>query len=263
MKKEVLKLFKQIGAIAIVTFHELIREKILWSSFLFGILCVGLAYAVSQLSFVESARIALSFGLTAVSIVGGLISVVMGASLIAKEVQNRTLYLVLTKSVWRWQLVLGRYLGLCGVLVLNTACMIFILFVVFLFLGGSFQIQFLQCLLLQLIELGILSSIACIFSAFTTPTLAAVFTLGIWVIGHAMEGFQIVVKKAEISGLLNGVLNILIQVLPDLTRFDVKAQIAHTLPLTWLYTMHTVFYGVSYIVFALVLSCFIFSKRDL
>jgi len=90
---------RQVFAISSVTFQELLREKILWSALLFAVLCVALSPAAAQLSFADQARIALDFGLTSVSIIGGLISVIMGSSLIAKEVHHRTLYLVLRKSV--------------------------------------------------------------------------------------------------------------------------------------------------------------------
>jgi cytochrome d ubiquinol oxidase subunit I len=85
MKKKLKIQAKQIEAISIVTFQELLREKVLWTSFMFSILCVGLAFAVSQLSFSEHARISLDFGLASVAFVGGVISVFMGSTLIAKH----------------------------------------------------------------------------------------------------------------------------------------------------------------------------------
>lgn len=262
MKDSFKRISKQIGAIGVITFHELLREKVLWSAFVFAILCVGLAYAASQLSFTENARIALDFGLTSISIVGGLISIIMGAGLISREVQNRTLYLVLTKSIWRWQFVVGRLAGLLGILAVNAAVMMIILLFVFLLIDGKPGVGLAQSFILQVVEFGVLASVACIFSAFSTATMSAIFSSGIWVIGHAMTDLRILVSKIE-SPVSRFFFEVLTGMLPDLTRFDIKAQVAHQMPVTWIYTVVSVGYGVLYIMFALVAACLIFRKRDL
>jgi len=255
-------MIRQIGAIGIVTFHELLREKVLWSSFVFALLSIGLAYSVSQLSFVDNARIALDFGLAAIAIIGGLLSVVMGATLIAKEVQNRTLYLVVTKAIWRWQFVIGRFLGLFGIITLNSLIMTVVFMAIYLIVGGKVEASILQCLLLLLVEFAVLASAACVFSALSTTTLAAIFTSGIWVIGHAMGDLKILSLKMEPEAI-RPVVQFIAKVLPDLTRFDIKAEVAHKLYVSWGSTIFSTAYGFAYIAFALTAACLIFQRRDL
>jgi ABC-type transport system involved in multi-copper enzyme maturation permease subunit len=262
MKAEFVRMARQVIAIATITFQELLREKVLWSAFIFAALCVGLAYAVSQLSFAENARIALNFGLTSISIVGGLISIIMGAGLVAREVQNRTLYLVLTKSIWRWQFVVGRLAGLLAVLSLNSAVMMIIMVIVFALMGGSVEFSLLKSFILQIVEFGVIASVACIFSVFSTATMAAIFSSGVWIIGHAMTDLKILISRVE-SPTSKSILSFIAGTLPDLTRFDIKAQVAHQIPVTWTYTMVSIVYGMAYIAFALVAACLIFRKRDL
>ncbi len=256
------RIARQIWAIASVTFHELLREKILWSAFVFAILCVGLAFAASQLSFADNARIALDFGLTAVAIIGGMISIIMGAALIAKEVQNRTLYLVLTKAIWRWQFVLGRFSGLLAILILNSVLMVMVLIVVVKITGGSVDSTLVKSLILQFTEFGMLAAMACIFSAFSTTTLAAIFASGIWVIGHAMTDLRMLSQKIE-PAAIRPILGAITRVLPDLTRFDIKIEVSHSLPVTWGFTGMSIAYGLAYMAFALVVTCLIFQRRDL
>lgn len=261
-KKEVTRIARQLFAIGNVTFFELTREKVLWSSFLFGIFCVGLAYAVAQVAFVDNGRIAVDFGLTSISLIGGLISIIMGSSLIAKEVQNRTLYLVLTKSIWRWQFVVGRYLGLVCILFLNALIMTFVVLAVSKAVGGELNSNVAKSLILQIAEFAVLAAIASIFSVFSTATLGAIFASGVWVMGHAMTDLKILSEKIE-PVMMRPVLGLIARLLPDLSRFDIKAEVAHHLPVTWGYTFVTVAYGASYICFALAVSCIIFSRRDL
>lgn len=256
------QLLRQTSAIGWLTFQELLREKVLWSSFLFAFVSIGLAYSVSQLSFTDNARIALDFGLASVSVVGNLISIIMGSNLIAREVQNRTLYLVLTKPVARWQFVIGRVAGLMGIIGLNAVLMIAVVMGVIATVGGSLNPDFFKSLLLQLIEFGVLASLACIFSAFSTATMAAIMTSGFWVIGHAMGDVRVLSRKIE-PAFMQPVLDLVSRVLPDLTRFDVKAEISHQLPVLWSYTASSALYGLAYIVFALVVACVVFHGRDL
>ena len=260
--REALGISRQIWAISSVTFHELLREKILWSAFVFAVLCVGLAFAASQLAFADNARVALDFGLTSVSIIGGMISIIMGAALIAKEVQNRTLYLVLTKAIWRWQFVLGRFMGLLAILILNSLLMTAVVIVVVKMAGGSLDSSFAKSIILQIVEFGVLAAMASIFSAFSTSTLAAIFASGIWVIGHAMTDLRLLSQKIE-PPTMRPVLGAITSILPDLTRFDIKAEVSHNLPVTWTFTGVSVAYGIAYILFALVVSCLIFQRRDL
>jgi ABC-type transport system involved in multi-copper enzyme maturation permease subunit len=262
MKKKFKVQTKQIQAISIVTFQELLREKVLWTSFMFSILCVGLAFAVSQLSFSEHARISLDFGLASVAFVGGVISVFMGSTLIAKEVQSRTLYSIITKSIWRWQFVVGRWFGLMGIIMMNAVIMTGIFMAVFFFLGGRFHIGLIQALLLLIFEFGVLASIACVFSAFSTATLSIIFTSGIWILGHAVPEIKLVAEKIE-PAFLKPFLIIVSNLIPDLTRFDIKAQVSHVLPVFWSYVLLNSLYGLVYIIFSLVVSCFIFEQRDL
>lgn len=252
----------QIFAIANVSFKELLREKILWGALVFAFLCVGLAYGVSQLSFAENARIAITFGLTSVSIVGGLLSIIMGSALIAQEVNRRTIYLLLSKAIWRWQFVVGRLGGLLGILAVNAIIMTGIAVAIFLFLGGKWDGLILKSLFLQIVEFAILASIAGVFSSFSSIPLAAIVTSGIWIIGHAVTDFRLITTKIE-PVLLRRALEVVSYALPDLTRFDVKAQVAHQLPVAWSYVALSGLYGVSYVLFAVVLACLIFSWREL
>ncbi len=253
---------RQITAIGKVTFQELLREKILWSSFVFGLFSVVLAYFVSRLSFAENARLALDFGLTAISLIGGLIAVIMGATLIAKEVQSRTHYTVLTKPVHRWQFVIGRVTGLFGVLAVNATLMTLILVVVFSLSHGRLTLQIGQSLILQVVEFAVLATVACVFSTFTTSTLAAVFATGIWVCGHAMEDIRILSNKIE-PYAIRPVLKAIVAIFPDLSRFDIKAEVSHMIPVSATTFSLSLSYGVLYALFMLAAACFLFSRREL
>lgn len=252
----------QIGAISKVTFHELLREKILWSSMAFGILAVILSVVVSRLSYTDNARLALDFGMTSIAIVGAIIAIMMGSSLVAKELQHRTHFIVLTKPVFRWQFIVGRWLGLIEVITLNSAIMFLIMLSIFWQFDGKFTFDLFQCLVLILVEFGVLAAVASIFSTFTTTTLSAIITIGIWISGHAMENLKIMARKVD-QEWLQYVLAGVTETLPDLTRFDIKMSVSHMIPVSFSMVSASFVYGIAYMFFALLVSCIIFSNKEL
>lgn len=255
-------ILNQISAISKVTFHELLREKILWSSMAFGILAVVLAVIVSQLSYTDNARITIDFGMTSIAIIGAFIAIIMGSGLISKELQHRTHFIVLTKPVFRWQYIVGRWAGLFEVIALNSVIMFSIMVIIFAVYGGKVSFDLFKCLLLILIEFGVLSAISSIFSTFTTTILASIITVGIWIIGHAMEQLKIMVNKSD-DEVMQTLLKIITEMFPDLTRFDIKMQISFSLPVSNSMVFASFGYGISYMVAAILISCIIFSNKEL
>lgn len=255
-------LLRQTSAISIITFKELIREKILWSTFVFAIALVALSFAVAQLSVYEPERIALDFGAAAIGLIGSLLSIIVGGSIIQKEMKERTLYLILTKSVWRWQFILGKIFGLFAVVFLNTMLMYGVLSLVVVGAGGAIKINYFINVLLQFCEFTVLACVSVFFSCFTTAVLAGVFTTGIWLIGHAMDDVVLAVQKISIPGLRQ-LFQAGIKILPDLTIFDIKTQLSHNIPVAGSYVAQCLIYAFIFSVFVTAASCLIFSKRDL
>jgi hypothetical protein len=114
---------------------------------------------------------------------------------------------------------------------------------------------------LMLVELMLVTSIALFFSTFSTPMLSAAFTFGLFVVGHFssdLRNFQDAVDSPAAARLARS----LYWVLPNLSAFDVKADVVHGIPVPARYISLTVAYAALYITMLLALSSFIFSRRD-
>ncbi len=258
MKTTVMQTF----AIAQVTFRELIREKLLWSALIFAFFLLAISYALAQISIYEPARIALDFGASAVGLAGSLMAVIIGGGLIAREIRDRTLYLVLTKSIGRWQFVVGKLLGLHGVLVFNAILMYAVLAFVLLVSGGRMHVNYLYNMLLQFGEFFILASVGVFFSCISTPILASIFTAGVWLIGHAMDDVNLAVERIS-SPVVQTVFRYGAKVLPDLTTFNIKSQLSHDIPVPPGSVAWAVLYAALFCTFMVAAACAVFSRRDL
>jgi len=114
---------RKIAAIAQVTVREAIRQRLAVNLLVFALALVAASLTISALTFGEQYRIIVDLGLSAMEIFGTLIATFLGAGLIARDVERRSVYPIITKSVSRSRYVIGRYLGLVATTTLNLLVM--------------------------------------------------------------------------------------------------------------------------------------------
>ena len=130
---------KRVGIVALNTFREAVRDRVLYSLVFFALLMMLAAVVVGQISIGIEESVIVSLGLSAISVIGLLISVFIGVALVSKEMEKRTLYALLAKPVRRWEFLLGKFGGLLLTLAVNTAAMAAGLFLVMLYVKHSLQ----------------------------------------------------------------------------------------------------------------------------
>src|SRR5256714_3937588 len=121
---------RRAGVVALNTFREAVRDRVLYSLVFFALLMMAAAVAVGQISIGIEQTVIVSLGLSAISVIGLLISVFIGVALVSKEMDKRTLYALLAKPVRRWEFLLGKFGGLVLTLAVNTIAMAVGLFLV-------------------------------------------------------------------------------------------------------------------------------------
>jgi len=110
-------------------------------------------------------------------------------------------------------------------------------------------------------ELMIVTALALFFSAFSSPLLATLLTLGLWVAGHFnadLRNFENVVDSAVVVAVARGVY----YVIPNLAPFDVKAEVVYGMPIAMRAVSLTLVYAAVYIALLLTATVTIFRRRD-
>jgi ABC-type transport system involved in multi-copper enzyme maturation permease subunit len=265
---------RTIGWIAINVFRESVRDKVLYNLVLFAILMMGAGYLLGQLTAGQDYKVVIDLGLGAMSLFGLFIAVFIGIGLVSKEVERRSIYALLAKPIHRYQLVIGKYLGLVLTLIVNIAVMAIGLYAVMHYVAWQFPADFvatwdvppsdpriLKAVALIVVELSVVTAIALFFSTFSTPILSAAFTFALWIAGHFsadLRNFEQVVQSPFAAQFARG----LYWVLPNLATFDVKGQVVHGRPVEAGFMMLAVAYGITYIAVLLIGAVTIFSRRD-
>jgi len=270
-----------VFALALNTFREAIRNKVLHSLLAFALLLIFSALAVGQLSLGEEARITRDFGLGGIGVFGVLIAIFVGVNLVYKEVELKTVYAILAKPVRRYQLLLGKFAGMVLTLLVQITVMALVLIVVLGVEGTAPDVALLKAVWLLVVEVVVITAVAVLFSSFSTPFLSGVFTLGIYVVGRLQPELRgLDAKLAAASGqeglaavgnlVLRGLLAVLTTVFPDLHLFYVsghevagKAVSVHGPTFVdWAYVGHATAYGLTYAAVMLCLAALVFRRRD-
>ena len=129
----------RIFYIATNTFREAVRDRVLYNLIAFALLMTGAAVLVGQISIDIEKLVVINLGLTAVSLFGIVIAIFIGIGLVSKEIEKRTLYTVLSRPVRRWEFIAGKFFGLAGTLVVNTACMAIGVFAALAYVAHHFE----------------------------------------------------------------------------------------------------------------------------
>jgi ABC-type transport system involved in multi-copper enzyme maturation permease subunit len=260
----------KILIIAYNTFRDAIRDKILYNLLIFALIIILGGYLLSTLTLGEQGKIILDLGLGSMNLFGVLIAIFVGIGLVNKEIERKTIYTIVSKPVARYQFLIGKYIGLVMTLFVNLVIMVVGFYCSFylqktgwLFLHAPevhLSFGFYQAIFLIFIELMIITGVAIFFSTFTTTTLAAIFTLFIYVIGHLIG----TVKElgAKLDPFSKGLLETVYYLLPNLEKFNIKTEVVHNISISMNYILMSTLYGILYITILLMSASLIFQKRD-
>jgi len=255
----------RLGIVALNTFREAVRDRVLYNLLFFALLMIAAAILVGQISIGIERIVIVSLGLTAISIIGILISIFIGVSLVYKEMEKRTLYALLAKPVRRWEFLLGKFGGLVLTLVVNTAAMALGLFLALLYVEHSLQrgdLAVLVAVYFILLKLALLVALALLFSCYTTPILATLFTSGIYVVGLFVQELKNI--PLDVMGpAMAAFTRWLAYLLPNFDNYDVMGPAAHGQAIPGILILENTLYTVVYCAIVLSVAAVVFSRRDL
>jgi ABC-type transport system involved in multi-copper enzyme maturation permease subunit len=255
-------MLSSVMAIATTTVREAIRNRLLYTLLLFALLLIAAGILLSSLSYVERERILQDVGFAAIRLFGVAIAIFVGVGLIHKEVERRTVYTILSKPLSRAEFLLGKFAGLVLTIWMQMAVMIAAFIAVSWLVGAPLSATHAAAFLLISVELVVMTAVATLFSAFTTPMLASFFSGGIWIAGNLTRDLRDLGANAELE-TVRVLTQWLYRILPDLDSFNLTIEAAHGLPIAASDVWLAVVYGCAYAALVLVLGVAVFERRDL
>lgn len=250
-----------IGVIAVNAFRESLRDKILYNLVLFAGLLIGLSVLLADLSITEHHKVIADMGLAAINLIGVIIAIFVGISLVNKEIERRTIYTIMARPISRTFFILGKYLGLALTLFVNLAIMLAVFLLTLWLYHVPVERSLFQAVELIFVEILVVTAIALFFSTFTSTTLSAIFTLGLYVIGHLTADLRSMVVNSE-NGTVKTVVDMLYYLCPNLEMLNIKGQAAVGIVVAPEYLVLASLYGLLYAGVLLTGACLVFQQRD-
>lgn len=250
--------------IATNTFREAMRDRVLYNLIAFALLMTGAAVLVGQISIDIERLVVINLGLTAVSLFGIVIAIFIGIGLVSKEIDKRTLYTVLSRPVRRWEFIAGKFFGLAGTLVVNTAFMALGVFAALAYVSHHLQSSdaaILVALYFIVLQFVIITALALFFSSFSSPLLAAVFAFALFVIGSFAEDLRGFAKMTY--GIAHWMATAAAYLVPNFSALNVISQVGHGQPVALQLIAYNTAYALIYAAAVLSGAVLIFEHRNL
>ncbi len=256
---------RRAGVVALNTFREAVRDRVLYNLVFFALLMMAAAVMVGQISIDIEQTVIVSLGLSAISLIGLLIAIFLGVALVSKEMDKRTLYALLAKPVRRWEFLLGKFGGLVLTLAVNTAAMALGLLLVMLYVKHTLERSdavVLVAVYFILLKLALIVALALLFSCFTTPLLAILFTVGLYIVGLYVQELRNMPVEV-LSPAMAAFTKWLSYLLPNFENYNVMALAAHGRAVPGVVIQQNTLYTVVYCTIVLTAAAAVFSRRNL
>jgi ABC-type transport system involved in multi-copper enzyme maturation permease subunit len=258
----------RIWAIALNTFREAARIRVLYGVV---VLVAGsnlLAILLGQLSLHEAGRIARDVGLAGISLFGSLTAIFLGVFLLYTEVERRTIHAIVSKPISRWEFVVGKYAGMGLVLTVLVGVFAVAMGAMLIAAGAGVSSGVAKALVLSWFEVLTVAAIAILFSSFSTPFLSGIFALAMWVIGRLTPDLEDAARSG--APWIRATMKIVLEIVPDIHLFAVSGRAldgsaisVHGEFVRWNYVGLAGIHGLGWIVALLALAALLFHRRDL
>jgi Cu-processing system permease protein len=251
-----------ILAVARSTFREAVRDRVLFLVLGFAAASLALSRLLAPIALGEAPRITVDLGLSALGLIGIAIVVLVGTQLVHKELERRTIHVVLSRPVSRTQYLVGKWAGLTA----TMAAAVFAMGIVLMAIGASMRGPaivgpLVQATLMIASANALLAALAVLFSSLSTPVLSIAYTMGIYATGYWTADLR--AFATQMPGLVGTLMRGFSYVLPNLELFNLRSQVAHGEGATMLHLALALGYAGAYVAAALALAVIAFERREL
>ena len=263
--------------LVLITFKEGIRNKVFYSISLVALLLVGANLLLCSMIPQNVGKVAVDMALSTISFTGLLLVLFMGINLVAKDMEKRTIYLVLSRPISRQRYMIGKFLGMT-LLIVVAPCVLSLFASLSIFIMKSIYPAYFESfdwslvllsILFIIIMLNMLSALTFLFASFATSSFTTLMlTIISYIIGQSLTDVKAIVEAPqpvgiEVSRVTVKMVQTAYYLFPNLSLFDIKTQAAHGLSIPGSYIFWVIAYGVVYTCLTVAIASIIFRKKEM
>ena len=283
----------QIAAVARNTFTELVRQKIFYIILVFALCAIGSSVFMARLTFQEEFQMLKDVCLGAMSIFTSLLAILATANFLPKDLEERTIYNILSKPVPRFIYLLGKLAGIILLLFLFTLLMSGV-FCLVLWLrehavlvetrrqfaqgpaeelaaalhavrAATFNASLIPGILVIFVKSALLASLTLLISTFATSSLFTIMiAMAIYFIGHLQSTARDYwLQGTVITWWTRVAVGIIALLFPDLQAFNLADDVIAGASIPLNVFLKTFALGWTYVAVYFAVAAFIFAGREL
>ena len=250
-----------VTVIAGATFREAVRSRTFLLLLVIYLIGVLLSRIVGWVSSTDGNLVTTDLVMSLQSVIGVLVAVATGTALVQTEIQQKTLYTILSRPVERWQFVVGKYLGLAASLAAGQVAMLAIGLAYLWLTGAHVQGWLVVAGLLTIVEVLVMAAISLCWTSLSSPLLAAVLGLATYALGHAVASLPGLINHLSGSQLV--IASVLASFVPNLGMFTYRNEAAYALPIGLDDIALRVAYGALWITLLVTISVGVLRRKQL
>ena len=243
------------------TYREATRDRVMTGMVVAGLVLLAVTQIASPLALGEGTRLTVDLGLSGISMIGLLAVLLVGTNLVAKELERRTIYNLLSRPIPRHAYLIGKWAGLTSALWTVAAALGVALWVTLELRGVHGRaLSVCEATYLAALELSVVTALAVLFSSLSTPVLSALYTLGVYLVGQ--WSYDLRELAAKFPPALGSIVRLIADIAPNFPLFNMRSLAAGGDPTTFFHLAIATGYALAYVACVLALAAAAFESRD-
>ncbi len=254
-------MIQAFGALTLNGFREARRNRVTVVLALFALGLIFTSSLVTEAVVATMHRVLVDIGLGSMSIILGLLAIFLSSSLISREIERRTIFMIVSKPVSRATFLVARFAGnmlTIGVLLALMGLLFCLELVVFAVPITSMQLVAIAMLWFELL---VISSVGFLMSSFSSQLVSTFVTFGVFISGYLADEVYTLGQKSNVASV-KLFSKVGYYLMPNLGRLNHRPQATHGYVPDPVEVLSAMAYGCAYAGVVIALAVFVFSRRD-
>lgn len=253
--------FLTINAFVTQTFREAIRNKILYGIGFFAVAMLLFMLVLGELSLYEQERVMRDLGVSFITLMGVVLAIYTGVGMLQKEIQRKTITTILSKPVRRYEVYIGKFLGIALTLFVELLAMFAVFLALLTLRDMTIDISIFQAFWLAYLLALVVAAASLMFSSFSSPVLSSLLSVGFFVLGSLSAQLGIYAQQNQDQSMRAG-MRAAEFLLPRLSHFDMSKQVSYGIDVPWSHIGFSSLHALAYLLILLTIGAVVFENRD-
>lgn len=246
--------------ITLNTFREIVRNKFLYMIIFFAFVFILFSITLWTLSMWDDNKIIVDFGMSMIEIFWLIWVLFVWSQLLFKEIEWKTIFLILSKPIKRYEFILWKFLGFSWTIFLIVLFQAILFLGMLLFKDIGIDYLIIWSLIFTFFKLEILLSLVFFLSTFMSNMLTILVSIMIYFLSHSFSLLLTMAErtKNEIAVYFTQGLQLLF---PPLEALNIKDVIWNFKDFHFNFFLFNTFYSLVYLAIILTLTVIIFDRK--